>query len=210
MDLFQGRLDILNQSVYNVVMARPVEFDVSAAQDKALVLFWRKGYQATSLADLLAVMGIGRSSFYAAYGDKRALFLSCLDLFAKRTKDVVLRSRLEMAPLDALQYFFERNFIGASASRAHLGCMMVNTVIELADVDPELSDRAGNHLADMQTVFEQCLLEAGCAPELAAEMAAMLMLFNEGVRVSSRRRLSLQQQLAPIETTFRLLRKAIA
>ncbi len=69
---------------------------------------------------------------------------------------------------------------------------------------------AASHLADMQIVFEECLLEAGCAPDQACEMAAMLMLFNEGVRVSSRRKLNLQQQLAPIETTFRLLRKAMA
>jgi len=200
----------MNQLVYNSVMARPLEFDLPAALDQALVLFWRKGYQATSLADLLEAMAIGRSSFYAAFGDKRTLFLSCLDLFAKRTKDVVLRTRLRMAPLDALQYFFERNFVGPSASKAHLGCMLVNTVLEMADVDAELSARAGEHLAEMQKVFEECLQEAGCAPDHAAEMAAMLMLFNEGVRVSSRRRLSLQQQLAPIETTFRLLRKAIA
>ena len=146
-------------------MARPLEFDVSTALDKALVLFWRKGYQATSLADLLEAMGIGRSSFYAAFGDKRTLFLSCLDLFAERTKDVVARTRLRMAPLDALQYFFERNFVGPGATKAHLGCMLVNTVLEMADVDAELSARAGSHLADMQIVFEECLLEAGCAPD---------------------------------------------
>ncbi|MEO1614161.1 MAG: helix-turn-helix domain-containing protein [Pseudomonadota bacterium] len=56
-------------------------------------LFWRQGYQATSLADLLAAMEIGRSSFYAAFTDKRSLFIECLDLFSSRTIDLLHRSR---------------------------------------------------------------------------------------------------------------------
>jgi TetR/AcrR family transcriptional regulator, transcriptional repressor for nem operon len=191
-------------------MARPVEFDVSKALNKALVLFWRKGYQATSLADLLEAMAIGRSSFYAAFGDKRALFLTCLDLFGARTKDIVRRTRSDMPPLDVLHHFFERQFIGPSASKAQWGCMLVNTVLELADVDTGLSARASDHLAEIQALFEERLLEAGFPAGYAVEMASFLMLVNEGVRVSNRRKLTIQQQLAPIETTFRLLRRAVA
>jgi TetR/AcrR family transcriptional regulator, transcriptional repressor for nem operon len=191
-------------------MARIVEFDLPTAMDKALALFWRKGYQAASLADLLEAMEIGRSSFYAAFGDKRTLFLACLDLFGTRTKEIVLRTRSDMPPLDVLQNFFERQFVGSRASRAQWGCMLVNTVLELADVDAELSARASKHLTEVQALFEECLLDAGCAAEQATEMAALLMLVNEGVRVSSRRKLTQQQQRAPIETAFRLLRSAIA
>ena len=54
-------------------MARPIEFDHHQALDKALLLFWRKGYQATSLADLVEFMGISRSSSYSAFQDKRSL-----------------------------------------------------------------------------------------------------------------------------------------
>lgn len=191
-------------------MARPIEFDVSKAQDKALILFWRKGYQATSLSDLLEAMGIGRSSFYAAFGDKRALFLQCLDLFGARTKDIVMRSRSEKPPLDVLQNFLECSFFGANSSKNQWGCMLVNTVLEMADVDADLSARASMHLATMQAVFEECLLDAGCTSGQASEMAALLMLVNEGVRVSSRRKLPPQQQRAPIESAFRLIRSAIA
>ncbi len=56
-----------------VAMARPIEFDHHQALDKALLLFWRKGYQATSLADLVEFMGISRSSSYSAFQDKRSL-----------------------------------------------------------------------------------------------------------------------------------------
>ena len=197
-------------------MARPLEFDRSKAVNKALVLFWRKGYQASSLADLLSAMGIGRSSFYAAFTDKRTLFLECLDLFAARTVDVVQRARSEMPPVDALQHFFERNFIGvpgsgvaASASR-HWGCMLVNTVIEMAGVDDELAARASRHLGEMQRVFQACLRDAGAKAARAEELAAMLMLVNEGIRVSSRRRLPDARHLQPITTTFELIRRAVA
>ena len=66
-------------------MSRPIEFDRPKAVNRALVLFWRKGYQATSLTDLLETMDIGRSSFYAAFKDKRTSNIECLDLFADRT-----------------------------------------------------------------------------------------------------------------------------
>jgi TetR/AcrR family transcriptional repressor of nem operon len=190
-------------------MSRPVEFDVPKTMDKALVLFWRKGYQGTSLADLLEAMGIGRSSFYAAFGDKRSLFIACLDLFGQRTKDMVRQARLQMAPLDVLHNFFEHQFLSHNASRLQCGCMLVNTVLELAEVDPELSARASGHLAEMQEVFEECLSDAGCNAAKAAELAALLMVVNEGVRVSNRRKLPLSQQRAPIETAFRLLKYAV-
>lgn len=180
------------------------------------MLFWRRGYQASSLADLLAAMRIGRSSFYAAFTDKRTLFLECIDLFAARTVELVQDARSEMPPVDALQHFFERNFIGvpgsgvgALASR-HWGCMLVNTVIEMAGVDDELAQRASRHLGELQRIFQACLRDAGAEIAHAEELAAMLMLLNEGIRVSSRRRLPDAQYLQPITTTFSLIRSAVA
>jgi TetR/AcrR family transcriptional repressor of nem operon len=194
-------------------MARPIEFDRSKALNRALALFWRKGYQATTLADLLAAMHISRSSFYAAFTDKRTLFIECLDLFSARTLDMLHHARSEMPPVDALQSFFERNFVGAhgaGALRGHWGCMLVNTVLEMAGVDDDLAARASHHLGDMQRIFQAYLQDAGAEPARAEELAAMLMLFNEGIRVSSRRRLPDAQHLQPIATAFRLIRSTLA
>lgn len=190
-------------------MSRPVEFDTEKAIDKALLLFWRKGYQATSLADLLEAMGISRSSFYAAYGDKRGLFLICLDRFADRTQEFLQQARKTMAPLDALQFFFEDHLERPARGKTNLGCMMVNTVLEMSHVDEGLSERASRRLADMEGVFRDTLDDAGCRAEEARELAAMLMLLNEGARVSSRRRLSVAAQRAPISTTFAMLRRQL-
>jgi TetR/AcrR family transcriptional repressor of nem operon len=191
-------------------MARPLEFDRSRAVKRALVLFWRNGYQATSLADLLAAMDISRSSFYAAFTDKRGLFIECLELFVARTGDMLRKARQDPAPVEALQKFFESSFSGAGGLKGHWGCMLVNTVVELAGADDDLAARASGHLAQMQHVFEDCLQGAGAAPGRAKELAAVLMLVNEGIRVSCRRRLPDAQHLQSIATTFRLVRSAIA
>lgn len=191
-------------------MVRPIEFDRPQAVNKALVLFWRQGYQATTLADLLAAMGIGRSSFYAAFTDKRSFYIECLDLWAARTLELLEQARAGMPPIDALQNFFERSFVVARGAKASWGCMLVNTVLEMANVDDDLAARASHHLGEMQRVFQACLQDAGATPARAEELAAMLMLFNEGIRVSSRRRLPEAQHLQAIATTFRLIRSAMA
>ena len=194
-------------------MARHIEFDRPRAVNKALVLFWRKGYQATSLAHLLAAMGISRSSFYAAFTDKRSLYIECMDLFSARTLNLLQRARAETPPVDALQGFFERNVgeaRGAHVVKGHWGCLLVNTVLEMSDVDDELAERASRHLGELQHLFQAYLKDAGAAPDLAEELAAMLMLFMAGVRVSSRRRLPEAQELQPIAATFKLVRGALA
>ncbi len=200
----------MDRAVHNALMARPIEFDPDKARDRALLLFWTKGYQATSLQDLLDSLGISRSSLYAAFGDKRSLFVDCLDLFAERTRQVLLDVGEDRPALDALQVFFERHLNGPGRGKASLGCLLVNTILEMAGVDDDLADRASRHLATMQDLFEQFLRQAGCAPDQARELAGMLMLLNEGVRVASRRRLGARDQREPIASAFRLLRQEIA
>lgn len=183
-------------------MARPVEFERDHALTQAVGLFWRQGFQAASLPDLTSGMGISRSSLYAAFGDKRALFIECLDLYARRTLALLAAARAQHPPLEALRQFFERSF-------GQPGCLLVNTTLEMADVDDGLSAHAVARLAEVEAGFEACLRDAGCAAAQAAELAAFLMLVNQGLRVSSRRNLSSDDLRAQLDTTFRILAAAI-
>src|SRR3954468_17375100 len=61
---------------------RPRAFDAERALDAALTVFWRKGYEGASLADLTRAMGINRPSLYAAFGDKETLFRKAMDRYA--------------------------------------------------------------------------------------------------------------------------------
>ena len=66
------------------VIGRPREFDVDKALERAMELFWRQGYEGTSLADLTRELGLTRPSLYAAFGSKEGLFLKALDLYEAR------------------------------------------------------------------------------------------------------------------------------
>ena len=71
---------------------RPREFDVDEALDRALQVFWRKGYEGASLPDLTEAMGINRPSLYAAFGNKEELFRKALDRYAERAGGLRLAS----------------------------------------------------------------------------------------------------------------------
>src|SRR6266849_10442783 len=68
---------------------RPRSFDMDQALDRALQVFWRKGYEGTSLSDLTGAMAVNRPSLYAAFGDKEALFRKALDRYAEASASYV-------------------------------------------------------------------------------------------------------------------------
>lgn len=183
-------------------MARPLEFDRDQALMSALGVFWRQGYQAATVPDLLEATALSRSSLYAAFGDKRGLYLQCLDLYTARTLGLLSQLRAEQPPVMALRLFFERTLFQP-------GCLLVNTTLEMAEVDDGLRDEAGVRMARVQAAFEVCLRDAGSAPAQAAELADFLMLINQGLRVSSRRALTPEARQAQLDTAFRILAAAL-
>jgi hypothetical protein len=83
------------------------------------------------LADLPKVMGISRSSFHAAFTDKRVFFTECLDLWATRTLELLKDQRSGLPLIDALQKVFERSFVDVQCSKFNWGCMLVNNGIRV-------------------------------------------------------------------------------
>ena len=191
-------------------MARPTEFDRDAALDSALRLFWEQGYGATSLSQLLAVMQISRSSFYAAFVDKRTLFLEVMALFRQRTYAIFIESRERVGPAAAIPEFFRYTVLDVPGRRAGRGCLMVNTILELADVDKELSKAASAHLGTLERAFASALSEAVHAGDLDCDMdtdsvARYLMVVNQGLRVASREGRTRKELANLINTSSQLL-----
>ena len=185
-------------------MARPAEFDREDALVAAMQLFWRQGYGSTSLSQLLEAMGIGRSSFYAAFGDKRSLYIEALALFARRTI-AILRDHTDMPPAQRIHRFFTATLFEVPRHRAQRGCMMVNTVLELADVDDDLCAMATAHLQHMETGFKRLLSADGNSALPAADGARYLMMINQGLRVAARQGRSRRELATMVDDALALL-----
>lgn len=184
-------------------MARPQQFDRQQALESAMLVFWQQGYGASSMAQLLSAMDISRSSFYASFGDKRSLFVQCLELFFQRTLRFYDQQAAGNAPLNAIRCFFHSTLVSVPDHRRQLGCLMVNSVLELADNDNELRDLASDKLAAIEQIFVSCYLRAKALNQIdghrdCRQLAQMTMLLNKGLRVTCREHHSqteIEQQL---------------
>ena len=191
-------------------MTRPIEFEKDKAIESAMLLFWRQGYSATSLSQLLKGMKISRSSFYAAFGDKRTLYIECLSLFADRTYAILHEVRNEENSIEAIKLFFEHTLFQVPERRVQRGCMLVNTVLELADVDDGLSQIASARLGEIEKAFEECFQAAVHSGQLSKDqspklLAQFIMTINQGLRVSSRKKTNKKQLKEILNTTLSLL-----
>lgn len=112
-------------------MARPRQFDRTEALDKAVLVFWQKGYEATFLDDLTKAMGINRPSLYNAFGDKHALYMEALARY-RDLHGAKMRVALESAPSvkEGFRRIF-RDLITESTEGCCRGCMIVNSTVEL-------------------------------------------------------------------------------
>jgi TetR/AcrR family transcriptional repressor of nem operon len=173
-------------------------------------LFWARGYGATSLPDLLAAMGIARSSFYSSFGDKRSLFRECLELFGQRTLAILEKDAESKAARDITRDFFENTLFKVSHQRTHWGCLMVNSVLELAEVEPQLQRLAQDQLENIQQSFARTFSaarERGELPATAqpAELAALVMTINQGLRVQSRKQVEPEELRSIVDNSLSLL-----
>src|SRR5258706_2062010 len=141
-------------------MARPREFDRDAAVQRAMSIFWRKGYAATSTDDLVRAMGIGRQSMYDTFGDKHRLYLETLQLYeASRGAEMFERIYQTPSPFVAICDYILSIADETSADRAR-GCFFVNATSELAPSDPDVAAVIRASSARCETAFERILREA--------------------------------------------------
>lgn len=130
-------------------MARPQAFNTEEALHGALSVFWRKGYEATSLADLLAATRLSKSSLYATFGDKRSLFLAAFDAY-RQARRREADHRFDTGPArQTIEAFFRSIIADAGAPGDCHGCMSINQAVELAPHDADIRGRVE---ADLQFI----------------------------------------------------------
>jgi TetR/AcrR family transcriptional repressor of nem operon len=169
---------------------RTKEFETGDALDAAMQLFWRKGYAATSLRDLLDGMGIGYGSFYNAFGNKHALFLASLDRF-RELRTSWIDEVLEDSGLGGIEEVFRRTVDGLVGFEPRRGCLLANTAVELGPHDAEVAAKISRYVRHTEAVFERAVIRAQEAGEIPADrdpraMACFLVNTLHGLRVLTR------------------------
>ena len=118
---------------------RPRAFDRDRALDAAVLVFWERGYEGTSVANLTHAMGINRPSLYATFGNKRALFLEAIDRYAATHGSKAFSAfRLEPDIRKATETFFRESIDCALDDGTPRGCLINNVATDAAETDPEL------------------------------------------------------------------------
>jgi TetR/AcrR family transcriptional regulator, transcriptional repressor for nem operon len=151
-------------------MARPREFDPDTVLERAMTVFWSKGYEGTSLDDLCEATKLNRSSLYSTFGDKRALFLLTIDRYGDarvaHISDALLR------PLhirDAIAAFLDDTIDRIVAGPGRVGCFIGNCAAEVARHDPEVAASLQRNLARVEAVFREAFARAKERGELPVE-----------------------------------------
>jgi TetR/AcrR family transcriptional repressor of nem operon len=172
-------------------MARPQEFNTAEALDRAMRVFWTKGYEATSLVDLLDATELSKSSLYAAFGDKRELFLAAYDKYRDaRTHE--MNAILNAGPARrAIERFFRKIIADASSAVPSNGCMSTNQAVELAPHDATIRHRVETDFQVIENALTQTI-ERGqkegsiTRKRKARDLARLLVVAFPGLQVMVR------------------------
>jgi len=177
------------QAPVRLPRGRPRSFDTEAAVERAMGVFWSRGYHATALPDLLRATKLSRGSLYAAFGDKHSLFLRTLDRYVANgltRMDIELGPRRE--PIEGLRAYIASYVDRASGADGRRGCLLVATAMELAGHDAEVDRRIGGFFKAMEARVAGALSRVKAAGKLAngvepSSAARILVCFLEGLRV---------------------------
>jgi AcrR family transcriptional regulator len=192
-------------------MARTKVFDPARALEAAMDVFWNKGYEATSLDDLLTAMKIGRQSMYDTFGDKKQLYLAALGHYADTGREA-LRQRLAAgtSALEAIGSFLQE-VARSDAGQRERGCLAVNAVAEFGKADPDIYAFTERTQQVTERIFAETLARAREAGELASslDLAAAAHFIHtaiRGMRISAKAGASAAQLSATANFTMAALR----
>ena len=142
-------------------MARPRTFNEHEAIDKAVDIFWQKGFADTSIGDLEKALGMGRQSIYNTFGDKRALYLLALQRYSERGADVIASAFDGKGKgLESIYSYFDMVADHHTHSDDKRGCFLVKCLVDHGTSDPEVTSRCKSNELRLVALFKKALQEA--------------------------------------------------
>lgn len=190
-------------------MARPKEFDRSDVLEKAMQVFWTKGYARTSVRELVAAMGINRGSLYDTFGDKQALYLTALELYCTgRARPMPTGSDGESA-LRVIRRHFEA--VAKAGPRAgKRGCFISNTIAEFSGQDNTISQAARAGVERIEAALTRLVAQAQSAGEIRRDrdprtLAKFLTSSLNGLRLMAKANIAKAELDGIVEVTLSAL-----
>ena len=173
-----------------MAMGRPREFDVDKALDLALQVFWRKGYEGASMADLTETMGITKPSLYSAFGNKEELFRKALDRYVDGPGGYFQVALAKPTMRAVVEHLLYESADAVTDPNHPPGCLAVQGALSCGDaaesIKQELMSRRAKGEQDSRQRFERAIAE-GDLPEGsdAADLAAYLSAILQGMAVQA-------------------------
>lgn len=173
-------------------MARTKQFNEEEILDKAISLFWDKGFNGASAQDLVNHLGLSRSSIYDTFSDKHTLFIKALQQYRKQSSDglkEVLSNSKDVK--EAIRTIFKQAVLETLQASENKGCFMVNTTTELAIHDAEIAKIVNDNRNEMQNLFFEAIQKGQEMGNISKDKNALALsrfIFNSysGIRVSAR------------------------
>ncbi|WP_172435868.1 TetR/AcrR family transcriptional regulator [Sediminicola luteus] len=170
-------------------MPRVKQFRKEDVLDKAISLFWKQGFHATSVQELVTHLGINRASLYNTFGDKEQLFIQALDRY--REKNLARIRTILFSHGDirkGFKSFFERTLKSALSHSEAKGCFIVNSSTELLPGNEAMQSFFQRNKSDFEALFLEYLEKGeaegqfGSGKDLTA-LAALLFTLQNGIQV---------------------------
>lgn len=186
-------------------MARPIEYNNDVVMNSAMHLFWRKGYEATSMKDLVEVTGLTTRSMYNKFGSKNGFFEACLQWYYENGAKFMIERLKAEDGLVAIRHFFE--FLGKRRDKN--GCMYVNTASDRENIDPIAINVIDDYFGMLEVLFAEKLAYAvehedyECDP---SQRARELIIIIQGLSVYSKNLEDVSDNTSMIEGFLSLLK----
>ena len=170
-------------------MGRPRSFDPEKALDRAMHLFWRKGYEGTSLAELTQVMRINAPSLYAAFGNKDALFAKVIDRYLAGPAGFLPKALEAPTARSVVEQLFQGVVAQQTANHSPGGCLLVRGALAAGDKASRMRKAVMARLAGaesaIRTRLERAKAEGDLPPDAnPADLARYVMAVIDGISVA--------------------------
>ena len=192
-------------------MPRTKLFNEEEILDKAMELFWRKGYSATSVQDLVQHLGINRASLYDTFGDKRALFQKAFKKYREVNKDRINDFLAQQSSVKTgFKTLFLQSIKQSQQTTTTRGCFVVNSTIEFVPDDPEMHKVLAANKAEFEGIFQAFLQSGKDSGELSPSLdpqavAAYLFIYYSGINVIAKINPHEDQLSASVEQALAIL-----